>query len=119
MKFVDLVARPASLGPSPLLPAALAREMIAPFAVGSHRLGWDGVTAGASSAGRRFGPRSFGHLGFTGTSVWADPDACVVVALLTNRTFPSRENMAIRAARPRVHDALWALYRGESEARQS
>jgi CubicO group peptidase (beta-lactamase class C family) len=53
------------------------------------------------------GPRAFGHLGFTGTSLWIDPDARVVVALLTNRVCPTRENVAIRAARPIAHDALF------------
>ena len=43
-----------------------------------------------------------------GTSVWIDPDARVAIALLTNRTYPTRDNVAIRAARPRVHDAVWA-----------
>ena len=106
-RFVD-----ALRGSSPrdaLLPPDLAEEMIAPRAIGSHRLGWDGVTAGASSSGTRFGARAFGHLGFTGTSVWADPDAQAIAVLLTNRTHPSRQNQRIRAARPRVHDALWAI----------
>jgi CubicO group peptidase (beta-lactamase class C family) len=55
------------------------------------------------------GPRAFGHLGFTGTSLWIDPDARVVVALLTNRVHPTRDNVKIRAARPWVHDALFDL----------
>jgi CubicO group peptidase (beta-lactamase class C family) len=55
------------------------------------------------------GPRTFGHLGFTGTSFWTDPDARVGVALLTNRVHPTRDNSAIRAARPEAHDALAAL----------
>ncbi len=75
---------------------------------GTLLAGWDGKSAVGSSAGTRMGPRAFGHLGFTGTSVWLDPDACTVVALLTNRVNPTRENIAIRAARPGVHDALFA-----------
>jgi CubicO group peptidase (beta-lactamase class C family) len=78
---------------------------------GSLRAGFDGKSAHGSSAGARFGPRSFGHLGFTGTSLWVDPDAQVVVVLLTNRVCPSREHLAIRSARPWVHDALFALAR--------
>ncbi|HXN32082.1 MAG TPA: serine hydrolase domain-containing protein, partial [Polyangiaceae bacterium] len=74
---------------------------------GSLRAGFDGKSREASSAGERLGPRSFGHLGFTGTSVWIDPDAKIVVALLTNRVCPSRDNFVIRAARPRAHDALF------------
>ena len=68
------------------------------------------ATAG-STAGERAGPRTFGHLGFTGTSLWIDPDAEAVVVLLTNRVHPTRDNASIRAARPRAHDALFALRR--------
>jgi CubicO group peptidase (beta-lactamase class C family) len=74
---------------------------------GDLRAGWDGKSKEGSSAGSRMGPRAFGHLGFTGTSLWIDPDAAVVVALLTNRVHPSRENTRIRAARPIAHDALF------------
>ena len=76
---------------------------------GSLRAGFDGKSAEASSAGERLAARSFGHLGFTGTSVWIDPDAKVVVALLTNRVCPTRDNAVIRAARPTAHDALFDL----------
>jgi CubicO group peptidase (beta-lactamase class C family) len=74
---------------------------------GTLRAGFDGKTPVGSSAGSRMGPRTFGHLGFTGTSLWLDPDAQVVVALLTNRVFPTREHLAIRDARPWAHDALF------------
>jgi CubicO group peptidase (beta-lactamase class C family) len=47
-----------------------------------------------------------GHLGFTGTSLWLDPEAGLVVALLTNRVHPTRENGAIRGFRQRFHRAL-------------
>jgi CubicO group peptidase (beta-lactamase class C family) len=76
---------------------------------GTLRAGFDGKSAEGSSAGTKLGARSFGHLGFTGTSLWIDPDAKVVVSLLTNRVHPTRENIAIRAARPKVHDALFDL----------
>ncbi|RYG70577.1 hypothetical protein EON77_13790, partial [bacterium] len=72
------------------------------------RAGFDGKSASASSAGERSGPRTFGHLGFTGTSLWIDPDAETVVAMLTNRIHPTRDNLRIRAARPVAHDALFA-----------
>jgi CubicO group peptidase (beta-lactamase class C family) len=74
---------------------------------GTLRAGFDGKSAEGSSAGSRMGPRSFGHLGFTGTSLWIDPEARVVVSLLTNRVCPTRDNVAIRAARPCAHDALF------------
>lgn len=75
---------------------------------GSHRAGFDGRSAEAPSSGASFGPRTFGHLGFTGTSIWVDPDAELVGVLLTNRVHPTRQNIAIRTARPLVYDAIAA-----------
>ncbi len=77
------------------------------LAPGSTRaLGWDTVSAAGSSAGRHFSARSFGHTGFTGTSVWVDPERDVGVVLLTNRVHPTRENERIRRLRPEFHDAV-------------
>jgi beta-glucosidase-like glycosyl hydrolase/uncharacterized protein YbbC (DUF1343 family) len=69
-------------------------------------LGWDTKSPERSSAGRFFSPRSFGHLGYTGTSLWIDPDRELFVVLLTNRVHPTRENVLIRQARPAVADAV-------------
>jgi CubicO group peptidase (beta-lactamase class C family) len=85
--------------------------LVAPRPGGTLRAGFDGKSPEGSSAGTLAGPRTFGHLGFTGTSLWIDPDAGSVVALLTNRVHPTREHVAIRAARPRAHDALFARAR--------
>ena len=74
---------------------------------GTLRAGFDGKSPEGSSAGSRLGARSFGHLGFTGTSLWIDPDARIVVSLLTNRVCPTRDHVAIRSARPWAHDALF------------
>jgi CubicO group peptidase (beta-lactamase class C family) len=100
-----------------LLDAALDRGDLARAAVallqrrpeGSLRLGLDGVSPVTSAAGTRVGPNTFGHLGFTGTSLWCDPDQQIAICLLTNRVHPSRDNRAIVGARPRVHDALFDL----------
>lgn len=73
------------------------------------RAGFDGKSADQSSAGSKAGPRSFGHLGFTGTSFWCDPDAERVMVLLTNRVHPTRNNPTIAVARPAVNDALFAF----------
>jgi CubicO group peptidase (beta-lactamase class C family) len=81
--------------------------LVRPRAGGTLRAGFDGKSDEGSSAGVRLGADAFGHLGFTGTSVWLDPAAEVVVALLTNRVCPSREHRAIRDERPRAHDALF------------
>jgi CubicO group peptidase (beta-lactamase class C family) len=71
----------------------------------SRALGWD-TPSENSSAGSLFGPRSFGHTGFTGTSMWMDPDRTLFVILLTNRVHPTRENNAIREVRRAVADAV-------------
>jgi CubicO group peptidase (beta-lactamase class C family) len=84
--------------------------LVRPRPGGTLRAGFDGKSDEGSTAGVRLGPRTFGHLGFTGTSVWLDPDAEIVVALLTNRVCPSREarsTRAIREERPRAHDSLF------------
>jgi beta-N-acetylhexosaminidase len=71
----------------------------------ARTLGWMSPTPNSSS-GRYFSPRSFGHLGYTGTSIWIDPDRKIFVILLTNRVNPTRENDKIAAVRPAVHDAV-------------
>ena len=91
--------------------AWLSRSGVAPLLRerpgGTLRAGFDGKSDTGSSAGAAAGPRSFGHLGFTGTSLWCDPDADRAVVLLSNRVCPTRLNTRIRAARPAVHDALF------------
>ncbi len=71
----------------------------------SRALGWDTPSPPASS-GTHFSEASFGHLGFTGTSLWIDPTRQLSVTLLTNRTWPNRASQAIRRVRPLVHDAI-------------
>lgn len=61
---------------------------------------------GKSSAGDYFGPNSFGHLGFTGTSVWADPDEEIIIVLLTNRVYPTRDKKGIYQARRRFYNSV-------------
>lgn len=71
----------------------------------SRALGWD-TPSSPSQSGKYFGPNSFGHLGYTGTSLWIDPDRKVSITLLTNRTWPDCANQAIKQVRPRFHDAV-------------
>ena len=71
----------------------------------SRALGWDTMLP-TSSCGSRLSPRAFGHTGFTGTSLWIDPDRGIYVVFLTNRVHPTRSNEAIRHVRPAVHDAV-------------
>ena len=72
----------------------------------TRALGWDTKSPEKSTAGSYFSPRSFGHTGFTGTSIWVDPDRELFVILLTNRVHPTRDNQLIRQARPAVADAV-------------
>jgi CubicO group peptidase (beta-lactamase class C family) len=75
----------------------------------SRALGWDTPSPG-SSAGTRLAPSSFGHTGFTGTSIWIDPSRDLVVVLLSNRVHPTRENVRLLPLRPLVADrAVGAL----------
>lgn len=72
----------------------------------TRTLGWDTPSGEEPSASRLFSQRSVGHLGFTGTSLWIDPQARLAVTLLTNRVHPTRENVKIREFRPLFHQAL-------------
>jgi CubicO group peptidase (beta-lactamase class C family) len=71
----------------------------------SRALGWD-TPSNPSQAGKYFGPNSYGHLGYTGTSLWIDPDRQLSITLLTNRTWPDCSNQAIKQVRPQFHDAI-------------
>ena len=85
--------------------------------VSSRALGWDTPTdetglrssvpgqPGYSAAGSLFSARSFGHTGFTGTSMWMDPERALYAILLTNPVHPTRDNNAIRDVRAQVADA--------------
>src|ERR1700746_2063431 len=89
----------------------LRRATIAQFTTpqqlsgGTRTLGWAVPTEGGSS-GHYFSAHSFGHTGFTGTSIWIDPDRQLFVVLLTNRVHPTRENTKIQKVRPALHDAV-------------
>lgn len=80
------------------------RRETAPEAT-SRALGWDTPSA-PSQSGKYFGPHSFGHLGYTGTSLWIDPDRQLSITLLTNRTWPDCQNQVIKQVRPVFHDAV-------------
>jgi len=89
----------------------------------TRALGWDTRTAKPqpSSAGQYFGPRSYGHTGFTGTSIWIDPETQIWVILLTNRIHPTRNNYdRFRGVRGLVADIAYeALLRFPHETEQS
>ncbi|HCY75703.1 MAG TPA: serine hydrolase [Ignavibacteriales bacterium] len=72
----------------------------------SRALGWDTKSESSSSAGKYFSNQSFGHTGFTGTSIWVDPKMNLFVVFLTNRVYPTRNNSKILRVRPKLHDAV-------------
>lgn len=88
---------------------ALFLETPSPVVGSSWVMGFDRPTPGSSSSGKYLSPRSVGHLGFTGTSFWLDPDKGLVVVLLTNRVHPSRDNVLLREFRPLFHDRVVEL----------
>ena len=72
---------------------------------GSRAFGWDTMLP-TSSCGALISRSAFGHTGFTGTTLWIDPEREVYVVFLTNRVNPTRENAAIQQIRPVLHDAI-------------
>ncbi|MCP9446091.1 MAG: serine hydrolase [Nitrospira sp.] len=94
-------------------PSLLNRDVVREFvrppnegAVSTWALGWETPSA-PSSSGHHFSQRSFGHLGYTGTSIWIDPVSELEVVLLSNRVHPTRRNEKIRAFRPVIHDLVY------------
>jgi serine-type D-Ala-D-Ala carboxypeptidase len=75
-------------------------------------LGWDMPSPENSSSGHRFSPAAVGHLGFTGTSIWIEPDSEVAISMLTNRVHPRRDNEKIREFRPKIHDLIMEALAG-------
>ena len=99
----------AYCGQSSILDSELVREFTGRQSYvpqSSWALGWDTPTA-QSSSGRYFSADSFGHLGYTGTSLWIDPQRELEVVLLSNRVHPSHKNEKIREFRPVVHDLAY------------
>ena len=84
--------------------ALFTRRQSSPIGT-SRALGWD-TPSTPSQSGKYFSQSSFGHLGYTGTSLWIDPERQLSVTLLTNRTWPDCSNWAIKEVRPKFHDAV-------------
>jgi CubicO group peptidase (beta-lactamase class C family) len=91
------ILRPATL-------ALFTRRQTSPAGT-SRALGWD-TPSQPSQSGRHLSSSSFGHLGYTGTSLWMDPELQLAVTLLTNRTWPDHSNQTIKQVRPSFHDAV-------------
>lgn len=101
------LARPGPALDTAVVQAFTRRQEV--VAGSSRALGWDTPSQG-SSAGSRLSPQSFGHTGFTGTSIWIDPTRDLVVVLLSNRVNPTRDNPRLGPLRVLVADlAVLAL----------
>jgi len=105
--FAQMMLSGGIYAQSRFLPRAIVAQFTQRVAVGdsARTLGWD-VPTGDSSSGHYFSPQTYGHNGFTGTSIWIDPQKDLFVILLTNRVNPSAANDKIRAIRPALHDAI-------------
>lgn len=98
-----------------VLDAVLVKEFTRRQAVvsgSSWALGWD-TPSPPSSAGRFLSEVSFGHLGYTGTSVWIDPIHELEIVLLSNRVHPTRKNERIKVFRPMIHELVYREYVGK------
>ena len=95
---------------APFASPELLETATAEHAQGSGRHGWGWqLSSEESSAGRRVGPKAYGHTGFTGTSLWLEPEQNRFAVLLTNRVHPSRTcGKNIHALRVAFHDAVFA-----------
>jgi len=115
-EVLDLVAMVLEIWQGRLSHPYLPREIVKEFLEAKSRvksstwaLGFDRPTPGSSSSGRYLSTRSVGHLGFTGTSFWIDPERDLAIVLLTNRVHPSRDNDRIKEFRPYFHDRVIEL----------
>jgi beta-glucosidase-like glycosyl hydrolase/CubicO group peptidase (beta-lactamase class C family) len=105
--FCQMLLNGGSYGRHRILRRATVAQFTAPqqLSSGTRTLGWATPTEGGSS-GHFFSAHSFGHTGFTGTSIWIDPDRELFVVLLTNRVNPTRDNQKMALVRPALHDAV-------------
>jgi beta-N-acetylhexosaminidase len=106
--FAQMILNGGIYGHDRLLSRAIIEQFTTRVVIGdsARTLGWD-VPSEPSSSGRYFSAQSFGHTGFTGTSLWIDPERRLFVILLTNRVHPTRANERIRQVRPALHDAVF------------
>ncbi len=119
-RFALMMVRGGRVGESQFLKSKTIAYFTKPVDPQAHTraLGWDTRSLkGYSSAGQYFGPHSYGHTGFTGTSMWIDPEAGLFTILLTNRVYPTREGRGHINVRPRVADAAWQAVMGPSVPR--
>jgi CubicO group peptidase (beta-lactamase class C family) len=96
-----------------LAPLTVARMTTAASPVGEPNvrgLGWDLDSSYSANRGELFPLGSYGHTGFTGTSIWVDPSRDLFVILLTNRVNPTRQNLRISGVRTELADVVVRVF---------
>lgn len=107
LKFTSMMMKEGSLGNRQFFKPSTVHIFTSRTGNASRALGWDlRSPEGSSSAGECFSAKSWGHLGYTGTSIWVDPEKELAVILLSNRVWPTSENIKIRKFRPLLHDTV-------------
>jgi uncharacterized protein YbbC (DUF1343 family)/CubicO group peptidase (beta-lactamase class C family) len=110
--FAQMILNRGSYADKRILKAETVRLMTTPRPVpgGQRALGWDVRTAFSSNRGDGFSDSSFGHTGFTGTSIWIDPPSETAVIFLSNRVHPVAKT-SINRLRGRVASLVAASIR--------
>ena len=103
-KFVSMLMNGGTLNNHTYIQKATLKKFLS-RKDSQRALGWD-VPSGHSSAGDYYSYASYGHLGYTGTSIWIDPEKELAVIFLSNRVYPTSENIKIRAFRPLLHNTV-------------
>jgi len=104
--FVQMLLNDGVYAGRRYLSARTIRQFVGTRPENRRYLGWDFRSPEGSSSGSMFSPSAFGHTGFTGTSVWVDPERRIAVVFLTNRVYPTRANHRIYEVRPALHDTI-------------
>jgi CubicO group peptidase (beta-lactamase class C family) len=102
---VSVFARCMLRGGAPLFKSETVERFTSMQLGTSRALGWDTPTQ-PSQSGKYLSPCSYGHLGYSGTSLWIDPERELSITLLTNRTYPDNKSQEIKRFRPLIHDAV-------------
>jgi CubicO group peptidase (beta-lactamase class C family) len=104
--FAQMLLDATGGDPTPVAVGNGANTLLVRDGATARPLGWDVATGSNSAAGRYFSTSAFGHTGFTGTSIWIDPQRGLYVVLLTNRLNPTARNQKHLALRRDVHDLV-------------
>ena len=117
-RFAQMYLNDGVIGKTTILPKAQIAEFTTKKQVEDRALGWQKPN-GTNSAGHMMSPDAFGHTGFTGTSIWMDPQRDIFVILLTNRVNPTRNNQKIGRVRAQLADGVMAVVLGSSPPKPS